>query len=76
MILKATISRTGEISDIHAECGPEILQESSLKAVREWTYRPYLFRGVPVAVDTTITVTFSLGDKKKLPFSTDSCSVK
>jgi protein TonB len=71
--LKATISKTGEISDLHAECGPEILQEPSLKAVREWKYRPYLLRGEPVEVQTTIKVTFTLGDKKKLPFSKDSC---
>jgi TonB family protein len=76
VILRAKISKTGEISDIHAECGPQILQESSLKAVREWKYRPYLYHGEPVAVDTMITVTFSLGDKKKLPFSKDSCPVQ
>jgi len=76
VILKATISKTGEISDLHAECGPEILQGSSLKAVREWKYRPYLLRGEPVEVQTTIRVTFTLGDKKKLPFSKDSCPVE
>jgi len=76
VILKATISKAGEISDLHAECGPEILQEPSLKAVREWKYRPYLLRGEPVEVQTTIRVTFALGGKKKLPFSKDSCPVE
>lgn len=74
--LKATISKTGEISDLHAECGPEILLEPSLKAVREWKYRPYFLRGKPVEVQTTIKVIFMLGDKKKLPFSKDSCPVE
>ncbi len=74
--LKATISKTGEISDLHAECGPESLQESSLKAVRQWKYRPYILRGRPVEVQTTIRVIFALGDKKKLPFSKDSCPIK
>jgi protein TonB len=76
VILKAIISKTGEISELHAECGPEILQEPSLKAVREWKYRPYLLRGEPVEVQTTIKVTFALGDKKKLPFSKESCPVE
>jgi protein TonB len=76
VILKATISKTGEILDLHAECGPESLLEASLKAVREWKYRPYLLRGEPVEVQTTIRVTFALGDKKKLPFSKDSCPVE
>ena len=73
--LKATISKTGEILDLHIECGPAILQEPSLKAIREWKYRPYLLRGEPVEVQTTIKVTFALGGKKKLPFSKDSCPV-
>ena len=76
VILKATISKAGEISDLHPECGPAILQEPSLKAVREWKYRPYLLRGEPVEVQTTIRVTFALGGKKKLPFSKDSCPVE
>lgn len=74
--LKATISKKGEILDLHVECGPAILQEPSLKAVREWKYRPYLLRGEPVEVQTTIKVTFALGGKKKLPFSKDSCPVE
>jgi len=76
VILKATISKTGEISDLHVECGPEMLQEPSLKAVRNWTYSPYLLHGKPVEVQTTIKVTFALGDKKKLPFSDGSCPVE
>jgi protein TonB len=48
VILVATISKTGEISDLHAKCGPEILQEPSLKAVREWKYRPYLMHANPL----------------------------
>jgi len=61
--------------NLHAECGPEILQEASIKAVRQWTYKPYLLHGEPVEVETEIRVGFALGDKKKLPFSKDSCPV-
>lgn len=73
VILRARISKKGEILDLHVECGPAILQEPSLKAIREWKYRPFLLRGEPVEVDTTIRVTFTLGGKKKLPYSKDSC---
>jgi periplasmic protein TonB len=75
VIIRARISKTGEISDLHVECGPEMLQEPSLAAIRQWKYRPYLLRGEPVEVETTIEVIFALGDKKKLPFSKDSCPV-
>ena len=74
--LSAIISKTGEISGLHVECGPEMLQEPSIAAVREWKYRPYFLRGEPVEVQTTIKVIFELGDKKKLPFSKDSCPVE
>ncbi len=75
--LKAIISKAGEISDLHVECGPEIPTGTFLlKAIREWKYRPYLLRGEPVEVQTTIRVTFALGGKKKLPFSKDSCPVE
>jgi len=74
--LKATISKKGEILDLRVECGPAILQEPSLKAIRQWKYRPYLSHGEPVEVQTTIKVTFALGGKKKLPFSKDSCPVE
>ena len=76
VILVATISKTGEIRDLHAECGPESLLEPSPKAVREWKYRPYLLRGEPIEVQTTVKITFALGDKKKVPFSKDSCPVE
>jgi protein TonB len=71
--LRAKISKTGDISDLRVECGPELLKEASLIAVRQWKYRPYLLNGEPVEVETTINVTFTLGDKKKLKFSNDSC---
>ncbi len=76
VILRATISKTGEITELHVECGPELLQDTSLNAVRQWKYRPYLLRGEPIEVQTTISFTFALGDKKKLPFSKDSCPIK
>ena len=37
-----------------------VLAESAIKAVRTWRYRPYLLNGDPVAVDTTVNVTYNL----------------
>jgi TonB family protein len=62
VILQATISKTGEISNVHALCGPKILQEACLKAVRKWKYRPYLLNGEPVELETTITSVFRIGN--------------
>ena len=76
VILKARISKSGEVLDLHVECGPAIFVGPSLKAVQDWKYLPYLLRGEPVEVQTTIKVTFTLGGKKKLPSSKDSCPVE
>jgi len=64
VILQATITRNGEISEIRPLCGPKILQEACVKAVRKWKYGPYLLKGEPVELETTITSVFTLGDTK------------
>ena len=37
-----------------------VLRSSALDAVRQWRYQPYLLNHEPTAVETTITVRFSL----------------
>jgi protein TonB len=36
------------------------LTQASLDAVKQWRYRPYIFDGEAMAVQTRITVTFHL----------------
>ncbi len=62
VVLAASISKTGSIENLRVVSGPPMLQSAALEAVRSWRYKPYLLNGVPVAVDTTITVIFHLGD--------------
>jgi protein TonB len=64
VILQANISRNGEISDIRPLCGPKILQEACIKAVKKWKYRPYLLNGEPVELETMITSVFKLENPK------------
>ena len=73
VMLHATISKAGDITNVRVICGPQMLQDASIKAVQQWKYRPYTVHDEPVEVETTIRVTFTLGDKKKLKFSKDSC---
>ena len=62
VVLKATIGKDGTIQDLTVESGPPMLQASALDAVRRWRYRPTVLDGVPVAVDTTIAVVFTLNE--------------
>jgi TonB family protein len=58
--LDAVIGKTGEVEQLKVITGPKELQQSSLDAVRQWTYKPFLLNGEPVDVKTTITVVYSL----------------
>lgn len=42
--------------DLEAIAGPIELIPASVSAVRAWKYRPYLLKGVPIELDTTIEI--------------------
>ena len=64
VVLDAVISKTGEVEQLKVVSGPKELQQSSLDAVRQWTYKPYLLNGEPVEVKTTINVIYTLASPK------------
>jgi periplasmic protein TonB len=61
VILAATISKTGSIENLRVSSGPGLLQQAALDAVETWRYQPYVLDGAPVEVETTVSVTFTLG---------------
>jgi len=61
VVLQATISKTGSITNLRVVSGNAMLQSSAMEAVRNWRYKPYLLNGEPVEVDTTVNVVFNLG---------------
>ncbi|HEX3321742.1 MAG TPA: TonB family protein [Terriglobales bacterium] len=60
VLMKAIISREGDISELTAISGPRELIQAAMGAVRQWRYRPYLLQGQPVEVETQIVVNFTL----------------
>ena len=62
VILQAKIGRDGHVEDLQVISGPVELQQASIEAVRQWTYKPYFLNGEPVEVNTTINVIFTLGN--------------
>lgn len=58
--LDAIVGKTGEVEQLKVISGPKELQQSSLDAVRQWTYKPFLLNGAPVEVKTTINIIYSL----------------
>ena len=61
VILHANIGKDGKIDGLTVISGPKELQESAMDAVSKWVYKPYLLNGEPTEVETTITVTYSMG---------------
>jgi TonB family protein len=60
VVLKAEISKTGDITNLELVDGPIELAGSAVAAVRQWKYKPYLLLGEPVVVDTQIQVNYTL----------------
>lgn len=60
VVLQATIGKDGTIQNLRAVAGPAMLQPYAIEAVRRWRYKPVLLDGIPVDVDTTISVVYSL----------------
>jgi protein TonB len=61
VVLHAIIDKDGKVAQLEVVSGHPLLVQSALDAVREWRYKPTLLNGDPVEVDTTITVTFTMG---------------
>ncbi|MGC2370005.1 MAG: TonB family protein [Candidatus Sulfotelmatobacter sp.] len=58
--LMATISKKGDISAVKVLSGDPSLAHAAVDAVKQWKYKPYLLDGVPVEIQTQVTVNFKL----------------
>lgn len=60
VILHATIDTKGKIASIRPVLGDPILVKAAIDAVKQWRYRPYVFNGEPVEVETTVKIQFHM----------------
>jgi TonB family protein len=60
VVLCGEIGKDGKVVNLHALSGPKELIESSITAVKDWIYKPYLLDGEPVEVETVIRIIFKL----------------
>ena len=61
VLLHVLVGETGHVEDISVLQSPDpMLSESALAAVRQWIYTPYVLNGKATAVESTVTVTYSL----------------
>ena len=60
VMLRATVSREGNVKEVSVISGDPELSQAALSAAKKWEYRPYLLEGEPVEVETTIQMNFQL----------------
>ena len=58
--IAATISKTGEVTNVKQISGDQYLGRAAETAVRQWKYKPYMLDGRPVEIQTQISVEFKL----------------
>jgi periplasmic protein TonB len=58
--LQATISKTGDITNLKVVSGESVLGRAAQEAVKQWKYKPYYLNGEPVEIQTQILVNFKL----------------
>jgi protein TonB len=59
VVLHIVIGKSGAVKSAKYVSGPANLMNSAVNAVLQWRYEPTLMKGVPVEVDTTVSVLFS-----------------
>ena len=60
VVLHAIIDKAGNVIDLEAVAGPIELLPSTVYCVRQWKYLPYLLKGEPIELDTTVEVHYTL----------------
>ena len=58
VVLKATISKDGKVTQVKIVSGHALLAQAAAAAVKRWRYEPFRLNGVPIEIDNTIVVNF------------------
>jgi protein TonB len=60
VVLKAVISKAGDVSELSVIVSQPFLTDSAAQAVKQWKFKPYLLNGEPVEVETRISVDYTI----------------
>jgi TonB family protein len=61
VMIRAKITKTGDIADLEVISGPKELRAGALETVKTWKYEPYRLNGQPVEMSTVVSVIYRLG---------------
>src|SRR5262249_677875 len=68
VVVRAIIDREGNVTTASVMSGPQQLRGAAVDAIRQWRYEPYILSGVPVEIETPITVNFLLSGTSEQNF--------
>jgi protein TonB len=58
VMVRADVDARGNVVQVTALGGPDLLRSAAVTAVKQWKYSPALLNGVPVAMQVQVTVRF------------------
>jgi TonB family protein len=58
--LRIRISKTGDVLNVQLVNGDPALAPSAIEAIKQWHYKPYLLNGVPIQVDSKVTLRYEI----------------
>jgi periplasmic protein TonB len=67
VVLQALIARDGSVRDVTLVRGSFVFARAAVEAVKQWQYKPYVFNGQAVEVQTLVTVNFRLPASSSIP---------
>jgi TonB family protein len=62
VVLMVKIDKEGTVANIQLVSGDPQLAPAAIEAVKQWKYKPYLLNGMPIEVETQVTVNFTLAE--------------
>lgn len=60
VVMRIIVDKEGNVANLQLISGHPILAPAAIDAVKQWKYRPYLLNGMPVEIETQVTVNFTL----------------
>jgi len=86
VVLRIDVSDTGAVKDVAIISGDPVLGQASVDSLKQWKYKPYVVNGVPVEMETELSITFrikpgqppppSLGTFKDESYSNESLDIQ
>ena len=60
VVIELTVSEDGKVENVEVTKGRPILNEAVLRAVRKWSFSPFVMEGHPRRVKSTLSFNFQL----------------